>query len=213
MCIYVLLIDVVIAGILIIFFSIFLLIINDGIIKFMNAGIKVYKNDFELIKLFCHIINVVISPNGLKTPPAFAAMTILIELKFRNFLSCFSIDVNIDDINNTVVKLSAIGEIKNANNPVIQYNFLYDILSFIIVLCILVIMSVVFITFIYVIVINKNINNSQYVYNISHIFLFIKKISSLLFLLNANINHIIVANNILNVDFLIFIFSSNAIKI
>ena len=70
-------------------------------------------------------IRVVISPNGDQAPPAFAATTILIAPGTKKAFFFCSIVINTVDKISAVVKLSAIGDIKNAKNPVIQNNCLY----------------------------------------------------------------------------------------
>ncbi len=65
-----------------------------------------------------------ISPKGLKAPPALAATTILTQLILVKFLLPLPTANTTAHIVRAVVKLSAIGDRKNEMNPVIQNNFL-----------------------------------------------------------------------------------------
>ncbi|SFV87582.1 hypothetical protein MNB_SUP05-SYMBIONT-5-1196 [hydrothermal vent metagenome] len=97
-----------------------------GTTKLINDGTNNTKNSKNSTVPFCHTISVVISPNGLNAPPAFAATTILtkaIEIK-RTLLPPTAITTA--PIIRAVVKLSAIGEIKNAKKPVSQNNCLNE---------------------------------------------------------------------------------------
>ena len=72
-----------------------------------------------------HAISVVMSPNGLHAPPAFAATTMFIApatIKFALFLSIVKSTV---ERMSAVVRLSATGLIKNAKTPVSQKSLLY----------------------------------------------------------------------------------------
>src|SRR5690606_26685751 len=71
-----------------------------------------------------HAISVVISPKGLHAPPAFAATTMFIAPGTKNEALLLSIVIRTVDNIRAVVKLSATGDIKNANNPVAQNSFL-----------------------------------------------------------------------------------------
>ena len=66
----------------------------------------------------CHTIKVVISPNGLKVPPAFAATTIFIQPIEMNLALPFPHAITTEHITRAVVKLSAIGERKKVIIPV-----------------------------------------------------------------------------------------------
>ena len=60
------------------------------------------------------------SPNGLNAPPAFAAITIFTQARLTNLgLSPATLSTTAH-INKAVVRLSAIGEIKNDKIPVNQ---------------------------------------------------------------------------------------------
>ena len=78
------------------------------------------KNSWNLTRSACQTIKVVISPNGLHAPPAFAATTIFTQPTATTCGLSFATATNTAAINRAVVRLSAIGEIKNANTPVIQ---------------------------------------------------------------------------------------------
>ena len=69
-------------------------------------------------------ISVVISPNGLHAPPAFAATTMFIAPATRKFVLFLSIVKRTVDRISAVVRLSATGLIKNAKIPVSQNSFL-----------------------------------------------------------------------------------------
>ena len=69
---------------------------------------------------FCQTINVVMSPNGENAPPALAATTILIHATATNLVLSPPTAMATVAISNAVVRLSAIGDIKNAKTPVSQ---------------------------------------------------------------------------------------------
>ena len=94
--------------------------ITAGIIQLTIEGITKAKKVVKGITPFCQTIKVVISPNGLNAPPAFAATTILIQAIAINLIFVPPTAIATVDINNAVVKLSAIGDNKNDNTPVIQ---------------------------------------------------------------------------------------------
>ena len=73
---------------------------------------------------FCQTIKVIMSPKGEKAPPAFAATTMLIHAKQIKGLFPFATAMTTAHINNAVVRLSAIGEIKKDKIPVIIKIFL-----------------------------------------------------------------------------------------
>ena len=100
------------------------LIMNEGIIKFTNEGKNNFKNWKNSTYPACQTIKVVISPKGLKAPPAFAATTIFTQLILVKFLLPLPTAKTTAHIVKAVVKLSAIGDKKNDIKPVIQNNFL-----------------------------------------------------------------------------------------
>ena len=102
-------------------------IITAGIKKFTRAGRNNTKKSPKGKIPFCQTINVVISPNELNVPPALAATTILIKLIVTNFGEFTPTASITAPINNAVVKLSAIGEIKKDKIPVIQNSCLLRI--------------------------------------------------------------------------------------
>src|SRR5699024_9357107 len=98
------------------------LIKKAGTKKFTAEGKNKAKNSKNFTFPACHTINVVISPKGLKAPPALAATTMFTQLMAIN-LPCPSATFMITaHMSNTVVKLSATGEMKKAKIPVIQNN-------------------------------------------------------------------------------------------
>ena len=95
-----------------------------GIIKLTTAGINNAKNSLNSRMPFCHTINVVISPKGLNAPPAFAPTTMLTQaIAIKSGRPCPTAIITAH-ITNAVVRLSAIGEMKNAKIPVNQNNAL-----------------------------------------------------------------------------------------
>lgn len=85
-----------------------------------SEGKNIAKNSVNLITPVCQTISVVISPNGEKAPPAFAATTILTQAIVINFLLSLPIDITTVLITRAVVKLSATADRKNAIIPVSQ---------------------------------------------------------------------------------------------
>ncbi|MNJ64413.1 hypothetical protein D3C77_603610 [compost metagenome] len=91
-----------------------------GIRKLSRAGMKSAKNWPNGTLPACHTIRVVMSPKGLKAPPALAATTMLMQarlMKRRSPLATLSTTVH---IRSAVVRLSTTGEMKKARNPVSQ---------------------------------------------------------------------------------------------
>ncbi len=69
---------------------------------------------------FCQTIRVVMSPKGLKAPPALAATTTLMQARLTNrALAPPTVRITAH-ISSAVVMLSAIGEMKKASRPVSQ---------------------------------------------------------------------------------------------
>ena len=68
----------------------------------------------------CHAMSVVMSPNGLKAPPALAATTTLMQATTTNFGRSRPTASATAPMIRAVVRLSAIGEMTNASPPVIQ---------------------------------------------------------------------------------------------
>ena len=95
-------------------------IIAAGIRKLTADGTNSVKNSVNPKTPFCQTIKVVMSPNGLKAPPAFAATTILMQAGPINRGLLPPTAITTAHIKSAVVKLSAIGEIKNARMPVNQ---------------------------------------------------------------------------------------------
>ena len=94
--------------------------ITAGIKKLTAEGTNNAKKVVNSTMPFCQTISVVISPNGLNAPPALAATTMLIQANAINFVFLPPTFMTIAHINNAVVKLSAIGEMKKARIPVNQ---------------------------------------------------------------------------------------------
>ena len=69
---------------------------------------------------FCHTMSVVMSPNGLNAPPAFAAITTLMQPSPMNRDCPTPAAMSTAHMSRAVVRLSANGEITNDNPPVIQ---------------------------------------------------------------------------------------------
>ena len=90
----------------------------------MIAAGKRNKNSENGAFLSTQTISVVISPKGLHAPPALAATTIFMADGTRKSLFFASMVISTVESISAVVRLSAIGEIKNAKSPVIQKSFL-----------------------------------------------------------------------------------------
>ena len=95
-------------------------IIKAGITKLTTDGKNNAKNSVNSRIPFCQTIKVVMSPNGLNAPPAFAPTTMLTQLMATNLGSSLPTANTTAHIISAVVKLSAIGEIKKAKIPVSQ---------------------------------------------------------------------------------------------
>jgi hypothetical protein len=91
-----------------------------GIRKFTSAGIKRSKNPKKSMMPFCQTIRVVMSPKGLKDPPAFAATTMLMHARVTKRVLSPPTAMTTAHIKSAVVRLSATGEMQNASPPVIQ---------------------------------------------------------------------------------------------
>jgi len=92
--------------------------------KLTTEGKKSTKNPQKSTIPFCQTINVVISPNGENAPPALALTTMFIQANITKRELSPPTAITTAHINRAVVKLSAMGEIKNAKIPVIQNNAL-----------------------------------------------------------------------------------------
>ena len=84
------------------------------------------KKSPKLMRPFCQTIKVVMSPKGENAPPALAAMTILMHANVTNLVFLPPTAMATADINKAVVRLSAIGEMKNDKIPVTQKIALKD---------------------------------------------------------------------------------------
>ena len=91
-----------------------------GTSQLASEGTNRAKNAENSTIPFCQTINVVMSPKGLKAPPALAATTMLIQATVTNFRLSPPTAIATVDINRAVVRLSAIGDITNARPPVSQ---------------------------------------------------------------------------------------------
>ena len=100
--------------------------ITAGTNQLTNEGMNNGKNCKNSTLPFCQTISVVISPKGEKAPPALAAITTLIHAIEINLTSLPPTAITTAPINRAVVKLSAIGEIRNAKTPVTQNTFLSE---------------------------------------------------------------------------------------
>src|SRR5699024_4361833 len=96
------------------------LIKKAGIKKFTAEGKNKAKNSKNFTCPACHTMSVVISPKGLKAPPALAATTMFTQLMAINLPCPSATFMTTAHMRSAVVKLSATGEIKNAKIPVIQ---------------------------------------------------------------------------------------------
>ena len=68
----------------------------------------------------CHTISVVMSPNGLKAPPALAATTMLTQPMLTNFGASRPTARITAHISSAVVRLSKAADRKKLSTPVIQ---------------------------------------------------------------------------------------------
>ncbi len=100
--------------------------IAAGTSQFTTEGIKRWKKVEKPTIPFCHTIRVVMSPKGLKAPPALAATTILIQAKLINLGLSLPMAMTTAHMRRAVVRLSATGEIQKARRPVIQKIFRYE---------------------------------------------------------------------------------------
>ena len=91
-----------------------------GISQLTSDGRNNTKNPWKGMMPFCHTINVVMSPNGEKAPPALAATTILIQATITKAVFFPPTAMATVAISRAVVRLSAMGDITNARAPVIQ---------------------------------------------------------------------------------------------
>jgi hypothetical protein len=82
----------------------------------MNSRKKVWNGMMP----FCQTISVVMSPKGLKAPPALAATTILMQPSTTKRGLSAPTAITTAHISSAVVRLSATGEMKKARKPVIQ---------------------------------------------------------------------------------------------
>lgn len=95
--------------------------IEAGTSQFTNDGTSNKKNCWNSTSSpFCRTIKVVISPKGLKAPPALAATTTLTHAMTTNLVLDLPADIITVDISKAVVRLSAKGERQNEITPVIQ---------------------------------------------------------------------------------------------
>ena len=73
----------------------------------------------------CHTISVVMSPNGLNAPPAFAATTMLTHARLMKRVLPLPTASTTAHITSAVVRLSMIGDRKKLMTPVIQNSWRY----------------------------------------------------------------------------------------
>ena len=94
--------------------------IAAGTSQFTTEGTNKTKNSSKAMIPFCHTISVVMSPKGLKAPPALAATTTLMHAITTKGRLAAPIATTTVAIKSAVVRLSAIGERTNAMPPVTQ---------------------------------------------------------------------------------------------
>ena len=94
--------------------------IAAGMTAFIKAGRNNVRKAWNGTTPFCQTIRVVMSPNGLKAPPALAATTILMQDNATNLGAAVPAAMDTADITSAVVRLSANGEITNDKPPVSQ---------------------------------------------------------------------------------------------
>ena len=91
-----------------------------GMSQFTREGKKRTRNCSNGTTPFCHTMSVVMSPNGLKAPPALAATTMLIQAAAMKRLCPGPAAMATAPMTSAVVRLSAMGERKKAKRPVHQ---------------------------------------------------------------------------------------------
>jgi hypothetical protein len=102
------------------------LIRHAGTNQLTKAGMNKLKKVQKVMRpllacmFFCQTIKVVMSPNGLNAPPAFAATTKLMQASKTNFVLLPPTANTTAPISKAVVRLSAIGDMKKASKPVTQ---------------------------------------------------------------------------------------------
>src|SRR5688572_4120659 len=93
---------------------------SAGTSQLASDGRNKLKNPVNETMPFCHTIKVVMSPKGLKAPPALAATTILMQAGTRN-LGLPRPTLNMTaPITSAVVRLSRMGDSTKADSPVSQ---------------------------------------------------------------------------------------------
>jgi hypothetical protein len=91
-----------------------------GTSQLTTEGRKSAKKPENEMMPFCHTIRVVMSPKGENAPPALAATTTLIKASNMKRALSAPTAMTTAPISNAVVRLSAMGLMKNASRPVIQ---------------------------------------------------------------------------------------------
>ena len=91
-----------------------------GTSQFTSAGMNRLKNSAKGRMPRCQTIRVVMSPKGLKAPPALAPTTMLMQARATNFGLSPPTAMTTAPITSAVVRLSATGEMAKARSPVIQ---------------------------------------------------------------------------------------------
>ena len=93
---------------------------SAGTSQFASDGRNSAKNAANGTLPACQTISVVMSPNGLNAPPAFAATTMLMQARATNFGSSRPTASTTAHITSAVVRLSISGDRQNASAPVVQ---------------------------------------------------------------------------------------------
>src|SRR5690606_6932617 len=93
-----------------------------GTSQLTSDGRKRVKNSKKETIPFCQTMSVVMSPKGLKAPPASVATTILMHATAINPAGPAPTAIATAPSTSHVVRLSATGDMKKAIVPVIQYS-------------------------------------------------------------------------------------------
>ncbi|MNY32294.1 hypothetical protein D3C86_1665010 [compost metagenome] len=91
-----------------------------GTSQLTSDGRNRSKNSPKVTSPFCQTMRVVMSPKGLKAPPALAATTTLMQATATNLGLPAPTAITTAPISRAVVRLSAMGEMQKARAPVTQ---------------------------------------------------------------------------------------------
>jgi hypothetical protein len=98
--------------------------IAAGTNQLTSDGNSKAKNSKKVTLPFCHTISVVMSPKGVKAPPAFAATTTLMQARATNAGDFAPTARTTEPMTSAVVRLSSTPDRKKDSRPVSQNNCL-----------------------------------------------------------------------------------------